>query len=140
MVAHFWEVLMRDFYGTVAQVLPVLLLAWVFDSGYLDRLRGQRRSLRRDDPAAGVLFWTKPRVRAYAVFVAVVVLVDTGLCLLVLADGLADSIPLRALVGGGAVIALGSLLFRIGVRVVEATRAAEPADDPGDHAPDSQDN
>lgn len=113
---------MRDFYDTVAQVLPVLLLALVFDSGYLDRLRDQRRRLRRDDSVAGVRFWTKPRVRAYALFVTLAVLVDIGLCVLTLAGGIGDSVALRVGVGGGVAVALASLLFRIGVHVLEATR------------------
>lgn len=35
-----------DFYATVAQVLPVLLLAFLWDSGFLHRLRDQRGPTR----------------------------------------------------------------------------------------------
>jgi hypothetical protein len=62
----------RDFYATIAQVLPVLLLALMWDSAYLLRLRRQHRPHRRTDPN-GVWFWTKPRVRAYTLVVAAVV-------------------------------------------------------------------
>ena len=55
---------MRDYYVTVASVLPILLLALMFDSGYLERLRHAPRRLRRNDLVGGVRFWTKPRVRA----------------------------------------------------------------------------
>lgn len=112
---------MRDFYATVAQVLPVLLLALVFDSGHLAGLKTEQRRLRRHDPENGVRFWTKPRVRVYALFLSTVVLVDTGLCILALSGGIDDSAALRAIVDAGVVITLGSLLFRIGVHVVEAT-------------------
>jgi hypothetical protein len=53
------SILTGNFYPTLAQVLPVLLLALIWDSAYLIRLRRQRRPLRRDDPA-GVWFWTNP--------------------------------------------------------------------------------
>ena len=39
-----------NYYATVAQVLPVLLLAFLWDSGFLQRLRDQRRPTRRTDP------------------------------------------------------------------------------------------
>lgn len=124
----------RDYYETVAQVLPVLLLALVFDSGYLERLKAHPRRLRRDDPSGGVRFWTKPRVRIYALFLAAVVLVDTGSCVLMLAGGIPDSIALRVLVACGMGIALASLLFRIAVHIIEATgdepdRATGPGPD-----------
>ena len=46
--------LTSNFYPTLAQVLPVLLLALIWDSAYLMRLRRQRRPLRRmTRPASG---------------------------------------------------------------------------------------
>jgi hypothetical protein len=74
----------RDYYATVAQVLPVLLLALMSDSGYLERLPPRPRRLRRNEPVGGVRFWTKPRVRAYALFLMSTVVVDTALCVLML--------------------------------------------------------
>jgi hypothetical protein len=41
----------RDFYSTAAQVLPVLLLALVWESQYLEAPPRQPRRLRRDDPS-----------------------------------------------------------------------------------------
>lgn len=111
----------RDFYATMAQVLPVLLLALVWESRYLESLSGQQRRLRRDDPVNGVWFWTKPRVRAYAITVATVVLADTGLCILVLADTVPDSPPLRVVVITGLLLALVSLLYRICAQIIHAT-------------------
>ncbi|MEU6366235.1 hypothetical protein ABZ876_10855 [Streptomyces sp. NPDC046931] len=112
----------RDFYATVAQVLPVLLLALVFESRHLERIGGQRRRLRREDPENGVRFWTKGRVRVYTLSVAVIVLGDVGLCVLVLAGSVPDSTPLRGFVVAGVILTLATLLFRISVDVVGATR------------------
>jgi hypothetical protein len=50
-----------NFYSTLAQVLPLLLLAFIWESGFLARLRQQRRPPKKVD-SAGVWFWTKPRV------------------------------------------------------------------------------
>lgn len=112
----------RDFYSTLAQVLPVLLLALVWDSRYLERLRKQARRLRRDDPAAGVWFWTKPRVRVYTLLLTVVVLSAIGITVIVLAGAISDSAWLRGLLVGGLVMALVTLLVRISSDVVSATR------------------
>ncbi|GAA3798709.1 hypothetical protein GCM10022403_035700 [Streptomyces coacervatus] len=112
----------RDLYATVAQVLPVLLLALVFESRHLERLRSRPRRLRRDDPANGVRFWTKGRVRVYLLSVAVVVLGDLGLCVLMLAGGVPDSLPLRVVAVAGVLLVLVTLLFRITVDVLDATR------------------
>src|SRR5262249_35045179 len=103
----------RDFYATVAQVLPVLLLALVFESRHLERIRSEQRRSRRVDPVNGVLFWTKVRVRVYLLSVAVMMLGDTGLCVLTLAGWVPDSVPLRAAVVTGVILAVGTLLFRI---------------------------
>jgi len=122
----------RDFYTTLAQVVPVLLLAMMFDSGYLKQLRGQPRPLRREDPA-GVLFWTKPRVRAYVLFVVFVAITSTAAAVLVLAGALPDTVALRALTSAGVLLVLGTLLTRIGIDVYLAT-ASDPVsaavDDP----------
>lgn len=48
-----------NFYPTLTQVWPVLLLVLICYSAYLTRLRRQQRPLRREDPT-GVWFWTKP--------------------------------------------------------------------------------
>ena len=77
----------RDLYETVAQVLPVLLLALVF---------------------------------------------DMGLCVLMLAGGVTDSVPLRAVVVTGVMLALVALLFRISVDVLDATRESETHTGSGD--------
>ena len=121
----------RDLYETVAQVLPVLLLALVFESRHLERLRREPRRLRRDDPA-GVRFWSKSRSRVYLLSVAVIVLGDMGLCVLMLAGGVTDSVPLRAVVVTGVMLALVTLLFRISVDVLDATRESETPAGSGD--------
>jgi len=112
----------RDFYATMAQVLPVLLLALVWESNYLQRLRAQSRLSRRVDPA-GVWFWTKPRVRMYLLFVVTVLLSGIAISLLVLAGALADMAWLRFVLVGGLLLALVTLLVRIGTDIVGATRS-----------------
>ncbi|WP_163552957.1 hypothetical protein [Candidatus Frankia alpina] len=121
-----------DLYTTVAQVLPVLLLALMWDSAYLERLRGQQRPSRRLVPDSGFR-WAKPRVRAYTLSIAILIMADVLLVVLVLAGAVPDSAAVRALVVAGLVVALASLTFRIWFDVVEATRADPPAPDP---APD----
>ncbi|WP_125617928.1 hypothetical protein [Actinomadura sp. WAC 06369] len=44
----------QEFYTTLAQVFPVLLLALLWDSRYLERLREQERRSRAADPVDGV--------------------------------------------------------------------------------------
>ncbi|NDU75235.1 hypothetical protein GWI34_21790 [Actinomadura sp. DSM 109109] len=113
---------MRDFYATMAQVLPVLLLALIWESRYLQELRGENRVTRRHDPVNGVRFWTKPRVRIYGFTATGAIVVATVLCFLVLAGVLHDGAWLRAAVMCGLAVALASLLFRICVELVKATR------------------
>ena len=122
----------RDFYTTLAQVLPVLILALMFDSGYLQRLRGQERRRRRDDPA-GVPFWTKGRVRAYVLVVVTVAVVSTGVALLVLAGAMKDSAAIRWGLVAGSALVLGTLLTRVAIDVHQAT-ASTPAAAPA-HSP-----
>lgn len=121
---------MRDFYATVAQVLPVLLLAFVWDSRFLDNLRRQRRAPRRDDPVSGVLFWTKKRVRVYALTVSTVLVTDLAVCLMVLMDLLPDFPATRAIAAAGLLLALVTLLTRIWVDIIHATRSPHRPDSP----------
>ena len=110
----------NDFYAALAQVLPVLLLALMWDSDYLVRLRRQRRRSRRDDPK-GVWFWTKQRVRIYIMIVAAVLVASTATTLFVLAGIVPDSQPLRLALCGGLILALITLLWRICVDIILAT-------------------
>jgi hypothetical protein len=112
----------RDFYSTMAQVLPVLLLALMWDSNYLQRLRRQPRAPRRDDPARGVIFWTKPRVRVYSLVLTAVIVAAVAVTFLVLADLTDDSVALRLALIGVLVLGLATLVVRIGGDVVSSTR------------------
>jgi hypothetical protein len=112
----------RDFYSTMAQVLPVLLLALMWDSNYLQRLRRQPRAPRRDDPARGVIFWTKPRVRVYSLALTAVIVAAVAVTFLVLADLTDDSVALRLSLIGVLVLGLATLVVRIGGDVVSSTR------------------
>ncbi|QLQ37515.1 hypothetical protein [Micromonospora robiginosa] len=126
-----------DLYATAAQVLPVLLLALIWESRFLDRLREQNRRLRRDDPA-GVLFWTRPRVRAYSLFIVATIMAGTGLAVLVLAEAVPDGPVPRAVLTVCVLLALATLFTRVVVDVVSATgpepvgRDATPPTDPRD--------
>jgi hypothetical protein len=113
-----------DFYTTLAQVMPLLLLALIWDSSYLERLGGQRRLSRRTDPD-GVRFWTKPRVRAYILTITGITVASTGIAVLVLARLIPDSYSLRVVLSGGLVVVLGTVLYRIYYDVLAATSAAK---------------
>jgi hypothetical protein len=116
-----------NFYATLAQVLPLLLLALMWDSAFLVRLRRQRRLPRRVDPA-GVWFWTKPRVRVYTLVVTGEVIASTAITMLVLAGLIPDSRALRVALCAGLVLLLITLLTRISVDIVRATAdTPEPA-------------
>jgi hypothetical protein len=123
----------ENFYITAAQVLPILLLALIWQSRYLENLRLQRRLLRRADPGHGVLFWTKPRVRVYAMTVVTVTLACLILCLLLLAGIMPDSIGLRLVVISGLALASASLLYRMWNEIRDATGPiSEEASAPGE--------
>lgn len=110
----------QSFYATIAQVMPVLLLALMWDSGYLQRLTTQARPPRKIDPN-GVRWWTKPRVRVYALTVTTVMITTTGTAVAVLAGLLPDSRPLRAVLTAALVLAMATLLTRISVDILTAT-------------------
>jgi hypothetical protein len=109
-----------DFYTTLAEVLPLLLLAFIWDSGFLARLRSQHRPLRSAG-AGGVRFWTKPRVRVYTLGVAAIVVVCTATAVLVLAGVVADSRALRIALSAGLAVVLLTLMTRITIDVLWAT-------------------
>ncbi len=115
-----------NFYPTVAQVFPLLVLAFVWNSGFLDRLRGERRLPRRVDPA-GVLLWTKPRVRWYTLTVASVAVAATGVTVFVLAGVIPDSYALRITLSCALLFVLGTLLTRIAFDILWATKPVPEA-------------
>jgi hypothetical protein len=123
--------LTSNFYPTLAQVLPVLLLALIWDSAYLVRLRRQRRPSRRNDPA-GVWFWTKPRVRAYILTVTSETIASIAITMLVLAGLIPNSLGLRVALSAGLILLLATLAVRITVDVIRATSAPPPPAEP-DH-------
>lgn len=113
---------MGDYYGTVAQILPVLVLALVWDSRYFEGLRLQPRRSRREDPVSGVRFWTLPRVRAYALTVSTVIIGDLAICLLVLAGWVGDNSVIRGITLGGLLLGAATLLWRMWMHIIEATK------------------
>lgn len=122
-----------NFYSTAAQVLPIILLALLWESGYLEKVHLQRRRPRREDPEHGVLFWTKPRVRVYALTVTTATLACLVACMVVLAGLVPDSVGLRAVIVAGIVLESASLLYRIWNDIWDATApAGDPASPPAD--------
>lgn len=122
-----------SFYSSLAQILPLLLLAFIWESGFLARLRTQRR-LPRKASVRGVLFWTKPRVRAYTLAVAAIVIASTAVTMFVLAGIIPDSSALRIALSAGLMLVLLTLLTRIAVDVLWAT-ASVPAPDQSSEQP-----
>jgi hypothetical protein len=116
-----------NFYPTLAQVFPLLLLAVVWDSGFLERLRRQRRLPRKEDPVEGVRFWSKRRVRWYTLAVVGSAVVSTGVTLFVLAGVIPDSYALRLGLSCVLALVLLTLLTRISVDVLWATQEVPDA-------------
>lgn len=109
----------RDFYATLAQVLPVLLLTIVWDRDWLTRLPSR---VRRTATTPGVRFWTKPVVRWYSVALTVLLIGAISGAILVLAGTVGDSAWLRGLLVSITVLALSTLAVRISAGVLHATR------------------
>ena len=116
----------RDLYSGLVQVFPVLLLALVWESGFVAKLATEDHRRRSAARPQGVRFWTKSRVRVFSLTVTSTVVTEIALCALVLADAISASAVTRTLVLAGLLLALGTLLTRIGVDVWEATR--QPVD------------
>ncbi|EIV96314.1 hypothetical protein [Frankia sp. QA3] len=121
-----------ELYSTVAQVIPVFLLALMWDSAYLDRLRAERRPARR--AGTGGFFWTKPRVRVFILAVTAATMATLVVDVLVLAGVITDSAVVRGVVVAGLLLAMTTLLYRISVDVLRAT-VPDPPDDPPDDPP-----
>ncbi|WP_165964368.1 hypothetical protein [Actinomadura sp. KC216] len=111
-----------EFYTTIAQVFPVLLLALLWDSQYLENLRVRPRPSRREDPVNGVWFWTKSRVRVYVITVSIVIVAGLGAAVSALAGILPDSAVLRFLLLGALLLTLVTLVVRIWAEVTHASR------------------
>ncbi len=107
----------RDFYATLAQVLPVLLLTIVWDRDWLADLPNRRHGTGPDD----VRLWTKPIVRWYTLMLTAVLLNAIGSSVLVLPGVLDDTAWLRSLLIAAAAMSLATLFVRIGAGVIKAT-------------------
>jgi hypothetical protein len=105
----------------MAQVFPVLILAIVWESSYLEKLRKGKRVLRRHNPD-GVVFWTKRRVRVWTISIIVISVTEISLIALVLSEFVRDSIATRLIVLTGLACILGSILTRAIADIVSATR------------------
>ncbi|OLT36897.1 hypothetical protein BJF79_30560 [Actinomadura sp. CNU-125] len=103
----------------------MLLLALLWDSRYLERLREQERRSRDADPVDGVRFWTKGRVRAYTILLALLNISGLGATVLALSGLYGDSVPLRTGLSLVLITSLVTLFIRVWGQVTWATR--EPA-------------
>ena len=99
-----------DFYDTTAQVIPILLLAIVWEGGYLERLN------TRPDPR----FWTKTKVRWWVTSMSLAAVVGEATMMLVLAGSFSAGVGPKV-IGG---IALAGLLATILVRLIADIRGA----------------
>ena len=107
-----------DFYATLAQILPVLLLTLVWDRAYLDELRTRTPT--------DVMFWTSPRVRWYSLALTAVLVLAVLMCLCVLAGVLGDGPLLRSVLIAVAGLGLVTLVVRVGAGVLRATSPPPP--------------
>lgn len=78
-------------------------------------------------------------MRIYSLVVATAIMINIGICLLVLVGWVGDSPLLRGLVLAGTTLALGTLLTRAYVEIIKATGDLPPpavtqADPPADRA------
>jgi hypothetical protein len=108
--------------GILAQVYPVLLLALAFESGFIERLRLERRPRQRDDPIHGVRFWTKRRVRWFTLLVFNLLVFDTIADVLTLTHVLPYTPVTTPVLLAGVLLALLTLATRVSIDVLEATR------------------
>jgi hypothetical protein len=104
---------MTGFYETMAHVLALLLLAIVWESHYLDRLRQESDDDRR--------FWKKRRVRIYVVFLGAVVLGAIGVCTAVLSKHVDDNCVAAEIF---VLFATGLMLVTMFVRVFYDIKSA----------------
>jgi len=102
-----------DFYATTAQVIPVLLLALIWESKYLDSLK---------DPTRTAWFWKKTQVRIWALFMSVAAVAGEVAALLVLADIVDPGDVPRWIAIVGLASLLGSLLVRLTTDILDATK------------------
>jgi hypothetical protein len=111
----------HEFYTTIAQIYPVLLLALLWDSRYLENLHTQPRPSRQQDPVNGVRFWTKRRVRVYTIALTLMIVAGLGAAILTLAGVLTDTAPLRLLLIGSLLLTLATLVVRVWGEVTRAS-------------------
>lgn len=103
-----------DFYGTAAQVIPVLLLALTWESDYLRRLEGEDRS--------NYPVFKKPVVRWWGLFMIAAALVGEGTMVLVLADVVEGGDIAKGLGLLGVAALVGSMGVRLSCDIWRATK------------------
>jgi hypothetical protein len=107
-----------DFYTTLAQVIPLLLLALAWESEYAKQVKLQRRERGVD-----VLFWDKRRIRYWTLFTMASAVVAEALIVTVLVGWVGEGWLAEAVVLVALTALLGSLATRIGADAIEATSA-----------------
>ena len=101
--------LISDFYGNTAQVLAIAVLALVWNSDYFEQLRNSAFSDRT--------IWKRVNIRLYSTLVALVIIVEIGLCLTVLSGLFTNTTIWQLTVGAGVAFALITLFFRMFTRI-----------------------
>lgn len=105
---------MSSVYEVIPHIVPIMLLALVFDSHILERVKRRQPS--------DVRFWTKPRVRVLGMFVLVDSFVVEVVALLVLSSHAIRRTPtIDYLVLAGTLALFGVLLSRIYWDIMDAT-------------------
>lgn len=122
-----------DFYATTAQVIPVLLLALVFESGYFNRIKDEDRSNNA--------VFTKPVVRWWSLFMIAAALAGEAAMMLVLADIVDGGVVPKAFALTGVTALLGSMAVRLTVDIWDATKVPKkrkPVPDAAEPAPGTE--
>jgi hypothetical protein len=103
-----------DYFASAAQVIPVLLLALVWESNYLQMVKSEALEHRR--------FWTQARIRLWSRVILPYSIATEGLAFAVLAGWVDDSGIQRGVVAAGLAGLLVTLLVRMISDVDQHTR------------------
>lgn len=101
------------FYETSAAVIPVLLLALVFDSKYLENYK---------NPGEGNKRWSRRRVIAVGVLVCAATLLGEVVAFVVLAGAVDSGAWAKWVIGSAGAALLVTLLVRVILDIIERTR------------------
>jgi hypothetical protein len=116
-----------EFYGTTAQVIPVLLLALTWETNYFDRLRTEDRSKKP--------VFTDCRVRWWSLFAVATALAGEATMVLVLADFLGSGAATKVLGVAGVAVLIASMTVRLFSEIWDATNTKKKKNRAAEEAP-----